>query len=168
MPFEMLDVGPRLSEAQVHGLEHQLGIALPESYKSFLLRYNGGRPKPEFFPIDGYDRCSSNAVHYFFGIGWSVQSINVDWNFRIYKGRLPEELLPIAGDGSGNLVCLAIRGARIGVVCFWDHDEEHVPPTYNNVYLIAQTFTNFLESLHFEDLSEEVAKSLGQPEQRRH
>ena len=50
MPFEMLDVGPLLTDARIGALEREFGISLPEGFKSFLLRYNGGRPKPDFFP----------------------------------------------------------------------------------------------------------------------
>jgi hypothetical protein len=77
-------------------------------------------------------------------------------------------LLPVAGDGSGNLICLSFEGANKGAVYFWDHDEEHSPPTYENVYLIAETFEKFLNSIYFEDLSEEIAKSVGRPIQRPH
>jgi hypothetical protein len=51
----------------------------------------------------------------------------------------------IAGDGSGNLICLSSKGANKGTVCFWDHDREHSPPAYENVYLIAETFSEFLD-----------------------
>lgn len=168
MPFEMLDVGPPLTDLRIGVLERKLGIMLPEGYRSFLLRYNGGRPTPEFFPIRGFDGNPFGSIHCFKGIDWPVSSSNIEWNYRTYKGRIPREFLPVAGDGSGNLICLSFEGANNGAVYFWDHDEEHSPPTYGNVYLIAETFEKFLNSIYLEDLSGEIEKSVGRPIQRPH
>ncbi|CAN5129342.1 hypothetical protein BH10PSE6_BH10PSE6_20890 [soil metagenome] len=168
MPFEMLDVGPPLTDLRIGVLERKLGVTFPERYRSFLLRFNGGSPKPDCFPIHGFDENPVGAIHYFFGIDGPVLSNHIDWNYRTFRGRIPRELLPIAGDESGNLICLFFKGEAKGAVYFWDHDEEHSPPTYENVYLIAKTFDSFLDSIYFEDLSEEIAKSIGRPVQRPH
>ena len=168
MPFEMLDTGPPLTDARIDRLERELGIKLPEGYRSFLRRYNGGHPDPAFFPIRGLESNPSRAIHYFFGIDDPLESNCLDWNYRILKGRIPRELLAIAGDDTGNLICLSLKGPNEGTVYFWDHDDEHSPPTYGNLYLIAETFSKFLDGIHFEDLSEEVAKSLGKPVPRPH
>jgi SMI1-KNR4 cell-wall len=151
--FEMLDVRPPVTEARINVLERELCITLPEGYKSFLLRYNGGRPKPDCFPIRGSDRNPFGAVHYFFDVDGPVEANNIDWNYRILNGRIPRELLPIAGDGSGNIICLSLGGTNEDAVYFWEHDDEHSPPTYDNLYLIAERFDKFLDSIYFEDIS---------------
>jgi SMI1 / KNR4 family (SUKH-1) len=168
VPFEMLDVGPPLTDARIAKLERELGIKLPDGYRSFLSRYNGGHPKPAFFPIQGLDNNPFGSIHYFFGVDRLMQSNHIDWNYRTYAGRIPRELLPIAGDEGGNIICLSLRESNKDAVYYWDHDDEHSPPTYRNLYLIAQTFDRFLDSIHFEDISAEVAKSLGRPVQRPH
>jgi hypothetical protein len=168
MPFEMFEVGPSLTEAEVDGLERQLGIVLPKKYRSFLLRYNGGRPEPTFFPIRGFNTSPFGAIHYFFGISRAVRSSNIDWNFRMYKGRMPSELLPIAGDELGNRICLFLAGTNEGCVYFWDHDNEKSPPTYANLYPVASSLEEFFDSIHFEDISGDVANSLGNPSQSGH
>ena len=43
---------------------------------------------------------------------------------------------------------------------YWDHDAEHTPPTYDNIYFIAESFPAFLESIHFQDISADVVKLL--------
>lgn len=160
----MLDVGPPLTDLRIGILERKLGLVLPEAYRLFLLRNNGGKPKPEFFPIRGLDRNPFGSINFFEGIDLPIKSRNIEWNYRSYKGRIPRELIAVAGDGSGNLICLSFEGARKGAVYFWDHDEEHSPPTHRNVYLIAETFEKFLDSIYFEDLSEEIAKSVSKPQ----
>jgi hypothetical protein len=159
--FEMRELGSPLTDARIAMLERQLGVRLPESYRSFLLRYNGGRPEPDFFPIRGFDRAAFGGVDYFFGLDRSIRSNSIDWNYRMYLGRIPTEFLPVAGDASGNVICLSLAGVNRDAVYFWDHDNEYSPPGYDNVHFVADSFSKFLDSLYFEDLSEEIAKSLG-------
>lgn len=168
MAFEMLEAGPPLTEIQIDRLERHLGMSLPKNYRSFLLRYNGGRPDPAFVPIRDFDRSPFGAIHFFFGVSRTVQSNNLDWNLRTYRGRMPSELLPIAGDELGNGICLAVAGTNAGCVYFWDHDDEHSPPTYGNLYLIASSFEEFLDSIYLEDISADVARALGNSSQSRH
>ena len=64
--------------------------------------------------------------------------------------RMPEELVPIAHDPGGNQICIAVAGPKTGAVYFWDHEEEaddDETPGYDNVYLIANSFNEFLNSL---------------------
>jgi len=157
----MFETGPPLIQAQIDALQARLRIVLPENYRSFLLRFNGGRPKPNFFPIEGLKGNPFGAIHYFFRIDGAIQSTNVDWNFKTYRGRIPTELLPIAGDGSGNIICLSLAGSNTGFVYFWDHDAEHIPPSYENLHLVSQSFDGFLGSIYYEDISDRVAEALG-------
>jgi hypothetical protein len=158
MPFEMKESGPPVDDARIDALERSLGIMLPPDYRAFLKQHNGGRPDPRFFPVQGWPNRfpgrpdqEYGGVHYFHGIDEPITSSNLDWNFRILRGRIPDELLPIAGDESGNEICLSMWGSNRGHVYIWDHDGEHSPPTYANIYLIAKSFPEFLESLHFRD-----------------
>lgn len=168
MAFEMLDVGPPLTQAHIAGLEAELRVDLPDDYRAFLARYNGGRPKPRFFPIRGVAADEFGVVQRFFSVGGPARVPDLVWYFRTLKGRIPSDLFPIAGDGSGNIICISMAGLNRGVVYFWDHDKEYWPPGYDNVYLVAESFNKFLDSIYFQDLSEEIAKSLGKPVQRPH
>lgn len=44
---------PPLSELDIKRVESRLGIRLPQDFKEHYLRYNGGTPRPQFFPKDG-------------------------------------------------------------------------------------------------------------------
>ena len=79
------------------------------------------------------------------------------------QGRIPEELIPIGDNMFGDQVCLAVLGEHRGKVFFWDHDDERdeadywqehgqgktVPREflYGNVYLVADSFMDFLARL---------------------
>lgn len=66
---------------------------------------------------------------------------------------MPQGFFPIACEDGGNIICLILSGTMAGKVYYWNHDEESQPPTFNNAYKIADSFENFLDSLHFVDLS---------------
>jgi hypothetical protein len=166
MRFEMLDVGPPLSQGQIAALEAELRVALPEDYRAFLARYNGGRPEPSFFPIHGFGASAFGEIQRFFSVGGPAEVPDLAWYYRTLWGRIAVDLFPIAGDGSGNIICISLAGVNRGAVHFWDHDNEYSPPGYDNVHFVAESFTKFLDSIYFEDLSEEIAKSLGKPIQR--
>lgn len=157
----MRDIGPRLTREQVSALEHAIGIPLPKDYWDFLLRFNGGRPIPNSFPIRGFDLDNFGDIQRFFGITEDRVAPDIRWFIKTFRGRIPHGLLPIAGDGSGNIICLSLSGSNMGAVYFWYHDAEQSPPTYSNVYPIADSFTDFLNSIHSEDISAEIAKIIG-------
>ena len=161
MTFAMLEVGPPLTDARIATLERKLAVVLPADYRMFLKQYNGGRPDPRYFPIHGLDNNSFGGIQIFFELDCKIQSANIDWNYLTYMRRIPGNLFPIACDDGGNLICLSVGGSDKGAVYYWDHDNEHSPPSYDNVYLIAETFGEFLDSIHFEDLSAEVEKIKG-------
>lgn len=155
--FKMTELGRTLSDGDVKSLEKELGFLLPSKYREFLLSYNGGRPIPADFPITGFPNNPSGGIQIFLGIDRKYNSSNIAWSYKILSKRIPTFFLPIAGTDVGNLVCLAIGGENEGKVYLWDHENEHTPPTYRNVYLIADSFQAFLNSIYYHDYSKEIA-----------
>ena len=139
----------KLSEQAIVNAEAQLGFALPAPYRNFLLLYNGGHPEPAAFPIDNNPADTHGLVQAFLCIN-EQDVYNLATYVKRYRNRVPAGFLPIAVDPGGNLICLAMAGARAGKVYFWDHEEEAEegqPPTDKNVFLIANTFDEFLSRL---------------------
>lgn len=71
-----------------------------------------------------------------------------------YGRRIPSELIPIAEDGDGNVVCVALFGEFRGAIYFWDHEVEPAAlgllgesSFIDNVRKIAVDFSEFLEEL---------------------
>jgi hypothetical protein len=137
----------QLSRDDIRRVESIMGIRLPKEYAVFLLKHNGGRPIPNGFPIDGLANNPFGMIHFFLGIDNPVEVCNIDWSYEVLNGRIPSNLLPIADDPGGNAICLSLFGDDAGAVVFWDHAAEHLPPTYANIYRIADSFTEFIESL---------------------
>ncbi len=77
---------------------------------------------------------------------------NFESYFHRYRERMPSNLIPIAYDPGGNLVCLSTKGKDEGSVYFWDHENEAAvagapQPYYDNLRLVASSFGAFLASL---------------------
>ena len=147
----MKELGPPLTEADIEWLEREISIRLPGEYRAFLLKYNGGRPSPGAFPIQGLANNPFGNIQVFFRIGGPIESSNLDWEYNVFAGRIPANLLAIACDDCGDLICLSLFGPDAGSVVFWDILNEPDEPTYANVYPVADSFEEFLEGIYEAD-----------------
>ena len=143
----MDECGRRLIDDDINDLETQIAFKLPAAYRAFLLKHNGGRPTPSGFPIRDFTNNPFGMIHYFFGIEQDLDCYDLSWNWEVMNGRVPDGFLPIAGDHSGDLLCLSLYGLNCGSVLFWDYYDEHFPPTSRNVYHVADSFSEFLGAL---------------------
>ncbi len=157
MILRMEETLRQLTTDDIHAIERRLGSRLPDDYRAFLLEYNGGRPVPCNFPIEGLLNNPFGTIHFFFGIDDPVQAYNIGWHREVMPGRLPDKLLPIACDHCGNLVCLSLYGEDLGAVLFWDCHTEPSEPSYASVHKIAASFAAFVESIS--DLSADPSGS---------
>lgn len=144
--IEIKESGEQLTERDIHEFESSLGYPLPEGFRNFLMRHNGGRPTPDSFHIS--EKYGESSVHFFFGLGPTAPHEELSSARRCFEGRIPSELLPIGCDPLGNQICLAIKGCGLGNVFFWNHDQEHKPPTYANIAFLSIDFTSFIDGLY--------------------
>jgi hypothetical protein len=139
---------PPAPAEQIERLERQVG-PLPDAYRNFLRQQDGGR-------LDD----NSEAANDIFGVGPDAPDWASLWQkLDVYKGRLPEWLLPVAADEFGNLFAVSLRDDDRGTVWFWDHEEEadeDEPPTEENLEYRAPDWQTFLDSLEPLELDEEV------------
>jgi hypothetical protein len=127
-----------------------IGTALPEEYRSHILKHNGGTPKPSSFAYytkQGHPKNSS--VAWFFNIGDAPYE-NLFRHLETFAGRIPPNLLPIARDPGGGLILLGLRGPAHGKIFYWDQRnevEEGSVPDMSNIYPVADSFERFLAGL---------------------
>jgi hypothetical protein len=145
-----IEGGPPLAEVTVQLFEKRLGLTLPECYRSFLLATNGGRPVYDLFMINGLVDDPLGRIHVFFGLNDPIVSCNLDWNWDVFKDRIPPRLLPVATTDGSDKICLDVVGEQTGVVFFWD---AYARPGEHNLYFLADSFDSFLASLHADELS---------------
>lgn len=146
MAIQIEDGGPSISEERLAQVEERLGIEFPVDYRSFMLKYNGGEPSPNSFQFKEFDGDYTDSLVLMF-LAIDSEKFNLEQEVEIYAGRIPDHLVPIAADPFGNVICIAVAGPSAGAIYFWDHEEEGDVLNNDNVYLIADTFTEFLDLL---------------------
>ncbi len=137
------DLGDPVGPAQVADAELELGARLPAAYRAFVLAHNGGHPEPAaFFRQDPMGGGSvAGAVNELYELDELRRMLG------IYLGRIPDGLLPIGDDQDGNQLLLGLEGRNAGRVYLWTHADEHRPPTFGNVWFVADSFDRFLGAL---------------------
>jgi len=143
-----------LSLQRLEQFEAVLGTTLPDDYRQFLIQHNGGKPTPSVFTISVDE--GDAMLHQVYGLHEGSLHTRLDRAYQTYRDRMPRSLIPIADDPGGNAVCLGIHGNERGKIYFWDHEmeaDEDEEPTFENVYLVAESFMVFLQSL--KDLSKD-------------
>ncbi len=84
-------------------------LALPEPYKAFLLARNGGRPERDLFEVPNSQGSPVARIHFFFGLGDTEESCDLDWNHEVFSDRISAECLPIATTEGADKICLEHR-----------------------------------------------------------
>ena len=119
---------------------------MPHDYREFLKKYNGGTPKPAGFWIE-IDKDSS-SINLLYGLFKSPKYYSIDGAATL-EWKLPDNLLPIGDDGTGNLICIAVTGNTKGSVFFIDH-EIYLPnekESFRGITKLSNSFSEFLSIL---------------------
>lgn len=166
------EVGGACPLDQLVEFEKRMGARLPDDYRDFLTRCNGGYA-PGFLTsrttIDAGDKFIGPSC--FFGIGYPFPKPEypddtnwtlIDLNEMVYDGRIPKDCVLFADDVFGNGFLIGTIGDARGKIFFWDHEEEHLNDSgwkvwkrwnglvagSRNTKLLADTFLEYLENLY--------------------
>lgn len=108
-------------EEHIATFEKQYNIILPEEYKRFLLKYNGGETPDTKFRINKI----SSDVRAFYGLGNANRYYNyqrlID-NMNILEEYIKDDMLPIATTVFGDYITIRIGKEENGSVFFKYHD----------------------------------------------
>ncbi|MGG2134686.1 SMI1/KNR4 family protein [Bacillus sp. S2(2024)] len=149
-----------VSETKIKEIGLQLGFQLPQDYIDCVKINGGASVLPEEFNVGNVERC--------FGSLFSFDEESSEYivkKYEIYNLTLPQKVFPIANDPAGNLICLDYKNnTENPIVIFWEHEnagekemlmrqegltEAQVEElARENVFYIADTFTDFLSKLH--------------------
>lgn len=160
MTIEWQFADEAVSEEFVKNVVKQLGFSFPEDYIKCSAKNHGANVEPYLFKVNNKEKVFGTLLS--FEEGNDEFIINV---YNDYKDTLPNELRPIAFDPAGNLICFDFKNRENNpIVVFWEHEnagekemlmrqegltEEQVEElARENVFYIADTFTDFLEVLH--------------------
>ena len=164
-----------LTEADIEEVEQQIGATLPTQYRLVLRKYGAltfnGRSEDDpyvyFQSIESLPDYITSKRHlaildFFYGATQVKGPSGLQTQIKFFHGRIPETMIPIAGDGGAGQICLGIKGDDVGKVFYWDLANEPLDEeTYledfgkpipaeakrQNVHLIAESFDDFLGQL---------------------
>jgi cell wall assembly regulator SMI1 len=147
----VLSSARQLLESDIERFETKNRIQLPESYRRFLLRHNGGVPKQDAFLLSSH-REKEMDVHFFLGIDNEDEHLQLQWHhdFNLENRTDPifADLFEIAYDSFGDPICLDLSAGRYGAVIFIDVVPIWKDCTEKDIYVVANSFPEFLEMLY--------------------
>ena len=135
----------KLSLLEIEKFELKNRIIFPSKYKKFLLRTNGGSPKPHIFLIS--NEQGESSINGLFGI-YTGEYEDIGTRMEVFDGRIPDGFLPIGDDPGGNLICLGINEKYYDKIYFWDHEEEADEPDMTNMYFLANDIDELFNKLY--------------------
>lgn len=134
--------GPTIGTHDIALIEMQFDVELPDSYRKFLLDYNGGTPNPDTVDVPGAPD-SPTDVQVFFGIGREVESSDLAWNVALVRERCPQlRAFPVACDSGGNLFCISGKGGDLRNIIYVDLGSAECC-----TYEIAACFDDFIAEI---------------------
>ncbi len=157
MFLDMEQSSKNISKDDISELESKTNLNLPDEFKSFLLKYNGGSPVECGIDFET-DKNGRNymEVGYFYGIN-RKPDILVYYN-EILAHRIPKGVLSIASTNSNGFILLSTLEKTYGNVYFKDHEVEDSfefndsnDTLPGSMTLLANSFSDFLEKLYDPD-----------------
>jgi len=145
----------------VQSLESEFGFVFPPDYRQFLLAYNAGYVEhPVMFRVRNPNRyIDKRPFDRSLGIVRDEESSEMDIRgvYKCFEDWIPSNLIPIASSAS-DPICMGMADATRGKIYLWDAargDEDD-----GAVYLVADSFTEFLSRLYPEDDEDSFCEEL--------
>jgi hypothetical protein len=146
--------GPAIENVDIEQLERELGVSLPASMKALYLKYNGGMPTRDWFPMA--DEWEPIWIHEFLPIATTMidrPTIRSMYFQVVGKAGYPQSFIPFAVDPGTNLFCL---DSADGSIHYWltDVSSDDLSVAENRGKadrFLTESFERFLEALVSED-----------------
>lgn len=138
------------AEERITELEKQYNISLPQLYRDFLCKYNGGNT-----PNTDYKAGrASTVIRGFYGFG------DVEFSFDKMKldSWLEKNILPIACDPFGNEIVIGLSEERYGKIYFCDHEKGY------SKKLVGEDFKAFIKKCKSKKIDPDTKMSIAERE----
>ena len=117
---------PLPTEEMVQDLENRLGVTLPDSYRTFILDFNGS-----FFDrlaVKDNDNNGIDGLDVLYGINSTHPSGELGRNVDIFDNNAPVIILPIGFGACGVVFCMyvAFEEERGEIVGKWPSKDEYI------------------------------------------
>lgn len=118
MNVTIFNTASPLTEEDIDQAEQRIGQPIPAAYRAFLIAHNGGQPDPDGFSsyAENGEVHDQSLVSWFFGLNTGSYYNDLEQHYQlVLERRVPSDLLPIASDPGGNLICLSVDGSSTDV-----------------------------------------------------
>ena len=135
--------GRQLTAQEVADFEIRHALTLPDDYRSFLMKTNGGMPLPwVLIRCPGIDVCVIQfySLNDDFPYDLDHSCFCTDWEAAYERG-----YLKIARDPGGSSILISTRGSDRGYVYFLDREETLRPA--GGLVKVADSFTGLMNGL---------------------
>lgn len=151
--MELTNVGEKLTEQDISKIENELDVQLPQDYKNFLLKNNGGSPVEgwifDFTQIipESDEPFENNSVIRKFS---ALSELPFFYGNLIAEELIPKKFLPIASDPFGNEILLCADQDNYGRIYFADHEMYDPETDYWILTELADSFAEFIDKLYLD------------------
>ena len=145
----------------IDNVTKKIDFSFPRDYVDCVKLNQGGSPSPYIFEVEGMERVFGSLLK-FNKPDSATDMLNL---YERYKLTLPKEVIAFGNDPSGNLICFDYKDCvENPIVVFWEHEdawekqelmknegitaEQAEEVARENIFYIADTFTEFLDKLH--------------------
>lgn len=122
----------------IESVEHRLQITLPDDFKKFVLKYDGGYPHPNHFKVDEKVEIFNNLLSLDENECGNIYEVLED-----LQDRIDDQLFPFAEDGFGNLLCFDYSADK--TIVFWDHEKNY--DDFKETTFVCSSFSSLIENL---------------------
>jgi ankyrin repeat protein len=130
---------PSLSEGEIINLENTLKVNLPDDFKIFLLKNNGGQPIPELFLTPHSDEFYDLIIETFNTAEDIIEIFNYLNNEKLKNISTPIKFLPIGNNGEFDYIGLNLDKSEFGYVYFLQDDTD-------TFYFLDYSLTSLLQN----------------------
>ncbi len=145
--MEIIESYTPLNDKDIERIEKRLKVKLPNEYREFLLKSNGGKPVPDTVKHDGE---YFDYVSYFYGARFNTYADDLFRNVEEYSEYILPHYLPIADSPGGDVYCLSLKPEDYGSIYYWDHEMANYDgdPWEENMVKLAGSLNVFLAGLY--------------------
>ncbi|PLR78369.1 SMI1/KNR4 family protein [Bacillus sp. V3-13] len=134
------------TEVDIRNLEEYLGFSLPEDYKTFLRKYNGGTSKVRYSKFFVKELNQEIPLDVLYGIDVD-QTFDLQRCHEEFEEDMLDQSLIIGDDPGSGLIVLITDPEHCGVY-YWDHSFYFSQSNEDeNTYKIADSFDLFINGL---------------------
>lgn len=134
------------NEDSIKELEAFLGFLLPEDYKEFLRKYNGGTSEVRYSKFYVKELSQEISLDVLFGLGVKRTFDLIECYKEFEEDILPNSLM--IGDDPGSGFIVLITDTENSGVYYWDHSFSFPQSNVEeNIYKIADRFKDFINGL---------------------